>query len=59
MPRKPDLSPNSISSKYYQKNNEEKKIIYDNDNKKVHGKELEEEKDELKESIREITEKKI
>ena len=43
LPRKPDLSPNSISSKYYQKNNEEKKIIYDNDNKKVHGKELEEE----------------
>ena len=58
LPRKPDLSPNSISSKYYQKNNEEKKIIYDNDNKKVHGKELEEEKDELKESIREMNRKK-
>ena len=60
LPRKIETSPTSIASRYYHKNNEENtkvQIINDND-KKSHGKELEVEKDEVKESIREMNRKK-
>ena len=60
LPRKVETSPSTIASRYYHKNNEENnkvQIIYDNE-KKIHGKELEVEKDEVKESIREMNRKK-